>query len=111
LHNLLAGAAENENDAAARYFSDQAFFTNSLRLKRRLPWQRKGLIDMSDTSRRAAMMWGSIAATTFMAAPAFAQGPTDAQRATIKSQCRSDYMAHCSSVPPGGAPALQCLDD
>jgi hypothetical protein len=64
---------------------------------------------MSDTSRRAAMMWASIAAITFMIAPAFAQGPTDAQRAAIKSQCRSDYMAHCSSVPPGGAPALQCL--
>src|SRR5882757_1771439 len=64
---------------------------------------------MSDTSRRAAMMWASIAAITFMIAPAFSQGPTDAQRAAIKSQCRSDYMAHCASVPPGGAPALQCL--
>jgi hypothetical protein len=63
---------------------------------------------MSDTSRRA-MMWASMAAMTFMIAPGFAQGPTDAQRAAIKSQCRSDYMAHCSSVPPGGAPALQCL--
>ncbi len=44
-----------------------------------------------------------------MIAPALSQGPTDAQRAAIKSQCRSDYMAHCASVPPGGAPALQCL--
>jgi hypothetical protein len=68
---------------------------------------------MMDTSRRAAAPWASLAAITFMIAPAFAQGPnqgpTDAQRAAIKSQCRSDYMAHCSSVPPGGAPALQCL--
>jgi hypothetical protein len=63
---------------------------------------------MIDTSRRAAM-WASMAAMTFMIAPAFSQGPTDAQRAAIKSQCRSDYMAHCASVPPGGAPALQCL--
>jgi hypothetical protein len=67
---------------------------------------------MSDTSRRATM-WASMAVMTFMIAPALAQGPnqgpTDAQRAAIKSQCRSDYMAHCSSVPPGGAPALQCL--
>jgi hypothetical protein len=74
--------------------------------------QRKGLIDMSDTSRRATMR-ASMAVMTFMIAPALAQGPnqgpTDAQRAAIKSQCRSDYMAHCSSVPPGGAPALQCL--
>jgi hypothetical protein len=37
-----------------------------------------------------------------MATPAFSQAPTDAQRAAIKSQCRSDYMAHCSSIPPGG---------
>src|ERR1700744_6495801 len=39
-----------------------------------------------------------------------AQAPTDAQRAAIKSQCRSDYMAHCSSVPPGGMASLQCLE-
>jgi hypothetical protein len=40
---------------------------------------------------------------------AFAQAPTNAQRNAIKSSCRSDYMAHCSSVQPGGAEALQCL--
>jgi hypothetical protein len=44
------------------------------------------------------------------ATAAVAQAPTDAQRAAIKSQCRSDYMAHCSSVPPGGAASLQCLE-
>jgi hypothetical protein len=43
------------------------------------------------------------------ATPASSQAPTDAQRAAIKSQCRSDYIAHCSSVPPGGAASLQCL--
>ena len=42
-------------------------------------------------------------------APASSQAPTDAQRAAIKSQCRSDYIAHCSSIPPGGAASLQCL--
>jgi hypothetical protein len=41
--------------------------------------------------------------------PASSQAPTDAQRAAIKSQCRSDYIAHCSSIPPGGAASLQCL--
>jgi hypothetical protein len=46
-----------------------------------------------------------LAATT----PASSQAPTDAQRAAIKSQCRSDYIAHCSSIPPGGAASLQCL--
>jgi hypothetical protein len=44
-----------------------------------------------------------------LATPAFAQAPSDAQRAAIKSNCRSDYMAHCSSIAPGGAASLQCL--
>jgi hypothetical protein len=44
-----------------------------------------------------------------MAAPAFSQAPTDAQRSAIRSQCRADYQAHCSSIPPGGAASLQCL--
>ena len=40
-------------------------------------------------------------AVLFVATPAFAQAPSEAQREAIKSECRSDYMAHCSSVPPG----------
>jgi hypothetical protein len=44
-----------------------------------------------------------------MAFPAFSQAPTDAQRSAIRSACRSDYVAHCSSVPPGGMASLQCL--
>ncbi len=43
------------------------------------------------------------------AAPALAQAPTEAQREAIKSECRNDYIAHCSSIPPGGEAALQCL--
>ena len=35
--------------------------------------------------------------------------PSQAQRDAIRSNCRSDYMANCSSVTPGGAEALQCL--
>ena len=50
-----------------------------------------------------------LAATFAIAAPALAQAPSEAQRAAIKSNCRSDYMAHCSSIPPGGAASLQCL--
>ena len=41
--------------------------------------------------------------------PAFSQAPTDAQRSAIRSACRSDYQAHCASVPPGGMASLQCL--
>ena len=46
---------------------------------------------------------------SFVGGPALAQGPTEAQREAVKSECRSDYIAHCSSVPPGGEASLQCL--
>jgi hypothetical protein len=44
-----------------------------------------------------------------LATPAFSQPPTDAQRNAIRSECRSDYEAHCASIPPGGEASLQCL--
>ena len=37
------------------------------------------------------------------------QKPSQQQVSAIRSACRSDFMAHCSSVQPGGAAALQCL--
>ncbi|HZR87757.1 MAG TPA: hypothetical protein VFB02_13180 [Bradyrhizobium sp.] len=59
--------------------------------------------------RAAALTALWLAALFATMAGAMAQSPTEAQRAAIKSQCRSDYMAHCSSVAPGGAASLQCL--
>ncbi len=65
---------------------------------------------MINTLKRAAKLWALLAAATFAtAAPGFAQAPSQAQRDAIKSQCRSDYIAHCSSIPPGGEASLQCL--
>ncbi len=43
------------------------------------------------------------------AATTTAKKPTSAQTAAIRSACRSDYMANCSSVPPGTAASLKCL--
>ena len=43
------------------------------------------------------------------AGAAGAQQPTQAQANAIRQSCRSDYQAHCASVPTGGAAALQCL--
>src|SRR6185503_18228326 len=82
-----------------------------LRLKRRLPATTKGFIQMINTLNRASRLapWLSVAAILATAAPAFAQAPSEAQRDAVKSQCRSDYIAHCSSVPPGGEASLQCL--
>jgi hypothetical protein len=61
---------------------------------------------MINTLKRWAPL---VTAICMVATPALSQAPTDAQRAAIKSQCRSDYMAHCSSIPPGGEASLQCL--
>jgi hypothetical protein len=43
------------------------------------------------------------------ASNAVAQQPTPAQQSAIKSACRSDFMAQCSGVTPGGKAALSCL--
>ena len=66
---------------------------------------------MINTLKRATKLVPllSVAAVLATASPAYAQAPSQAQRDAIKSQCRSDYMAHCSSVPPGGEASLQCL--
>ena len=65
---------------------------------------------MISTLRREATLWTLMATVLFaLAAPAFSQQPTDAQRGAIRSACRSDYQAHCASVPPGGIESLQCL--
>src|SRR5947207_12593307 len=59
---------------------------------------------------RTAALFASTATLIFaVTMPAFSQAPTDAQRSAIRSECRSDYEAHCASIPPGGAASLQCL--
>jgi len=38
-----------------------------------------------------------------------AQQPSQDQIAAVRASCRSDFMAHCSGVQPGGKDALDCL--
>ena len=64
---------------------------------------------MINTLKRATKLAPLLGFAAIFATAAFAQAPSQAQRDAIKAQCRSDYMAHCSSVPPGGEAALQCL--
>jgi Cysteine rich repeat len=65
---------------------------------------------MINTLNPALAVAASMAAVIFtVATPALSQAPTDAQRSAIRSECRSDYEAHCASVPPGGMASLQCL--
>ena len=82
--------------------------------------------------RRRASPVGAAAASAAYAAPSYnyypppyyyppassqavAQQPTpagqpgQAQINAVRQACRSDYMAHCSSVPTGGQAALTCL--
>ncbi|MCS3731477.1 cysteine rich repeat-containing protein [Bradyrhizobium betae] len=61
---------------------------------------------LKHVSTRNALLAAAFFAT---ATSAFAQAPTDAQKSAIRSACRSDFMAHCSSVTPGGVEAYQCL--
>lgn len=52
----------------------------------------------------------TVALVTGMAAlPAHAQQPSKAETDAVRSNCRSDYMAKCMSVKPGGIEAIQCL--
>jgi hypothetical protein len=44
-----------------------------------------------------------------MLAPTVAQQPTQAQRDAVRAACRSDFMANCAGVQPGGKEALECL--
>jgi hypothetical protein len=50
-----------------------------------------------------------VAAAIGAGSEALAQKPSQAQLNAMRQSCRSDYMAHCSTVPTGGAPALNCL--
>src|ERR1700733_6341558 len=65
---------------------------------------------MIGTWSRAAALWMLVVPVGIaMATPAYSQAPTDAQRSAIRAECRSDYQAHCASIPPGGMASLQCL--
>ena len=58
---------------------------------------------------RALFQWSAAAIALAVAAPGFAQQPTQAQAGAIRSACRGDYPTYCSSVPTGAQAALQCL--
>jgi len=64
---------------------------------------------MFDTFKRGAMLCAVTLPLMLALASVSSAQPTDAQKEAVKSACRSDYMAHCSSVTPGGEAALQCL--
>src|SRR5580700_1887119 len=58
---------------------------------------------------RASQIAALVAALVGFAHSASAQRPSEAQIAAIRQACRSDFIAHCAGVTPGGAQALLCL--
>jgi len=59
--------------------------------------------------RRGGLFITTLCMAGLFAGAAAAQQPTAAQQSAIKSACRSDFMAQCSGVTPGGQAALSCL--
>ncbi|MGR9131009.1 hypothetical protein [Rhizobium leguminosarum] len=51
----------------------------------------------------------ALCVAVFSAGVASAQAPTEEQRNAIRAECRSDFIAQCSGVTPGGIEALTCL--
>lgn len=43
------------------------------------------------------------------AVAASAEMPSEAQKEALRSDCRSDFIAHCKGVSPGGIEAFDCL--
>jgi Cysteine rich repeat len=85
-------------------------FLKIVPLKRWLPAKTKRITEMTVTLHRVATCAAALVAAAFtFATTAQAQAPSEAQRAAIKSECRNDYEAHCSSIAPGGAASLECL--
>jgi hypothetical protein len=62
---------------------------------------------MRKVANYAALVIPVLLALAF--ASAQAQQPSAAQTDAIRQSCRSDFMADCKGVQPGGADALHCL--
>ncbi len=55
-------------------------------------------------------VWAGISVLLLLSATtAQAQQPSQAQRDALRQSCRSDFIANCSGVTPGGKDALDCL--
>src|SRR5262245_49832806 len=108
-NNPLAVEPETENDGSRESCSASKSRVRDSVEAAAPAKAKKGLLKMFDTLKRDAALCALTAALMLaIATPSFAQ-PTEAQKEAVKSACRSDYMAHCSSVTPGGEAALQCL--
>jgi len=65
----------------------------------------------SHLGRGGLALLAVVAAPAAFMCPVVAQQPTPEQIESIRQSCRSDFIAHCSGVQPGGREALQCLQE
>jgi hypothetical protein len=70
------------------------------------------MLELAEHAGEGSMLKSSLVAgcvVVLTLTPTAAQQPTQAQRDAIRASCRSDFMANCASVQPGGKDALECL--
>jgi hypothetical protein len=100
-------AAKNDNDPPPLFHDQSVHYLTSAKTT---VCVEKGWMPMIGTLSRAAARWTLMVTVGIaVATSAYSQAPTDAQRSAIRAECRSDYQAHCASIPPGGMASLQCL--
>jgi hypothetical protein len=110
---LLIGRAPHYPtlDAWAGGASQRGWIVCSARQKTSAPCHG-GISGMSTYDKKLKKISAVILAlisVSVVCSVAGAQQPSQAQISAVRSSCRSDYMAHCSSVPSGGKASLACL--
>jgi len=58
-----------------------------------------------------AFAWPGVQLLILAAGPAFAQQPSQDQINAVRQSCRSDFMANCCGVTPGGKDAIECFHE
>ncbi len=90
----MAGAADLKGDIAAACHADESAHCSGVR---------------PGTADALACLQKNDAVIAPACRTQLARLPTDAEKATLRASCRSDYIAHCLTVPSGTIESLQCL--
>jgi hypothetical protein len=85
-----------------------ACWTATARLCNVPPAKREALVKCGRWRNLHPSILAGLMLASFLPA-AFAQQPTPEQISAIRASCRSDFMAQCAGVKPGGKEALECL--
>ncbi len=91
---VAADAADLRADVAAACRADESAHCNGV---------------APGTAEALACLQKNTAVTAPACRAQLARLPTDAEKAALRTSCRSDYIANCLAVTPGTIEALQCL--